>query len=82
MNKQFTLPTSRGPRGPKRIQQEKFFPTAHMILICDRLRLSDALMEAYQRQIDHNHLRRQTWEELLADSKSVHDEFIRARRPH
>jgi len=56
------------------------FPSAHITLVCDDLKLDSAHNQAYLRLKERNELVKKTWEELLMDCKKVHEDFLEARR--
>jgi len=58
---------------------KEVFPEPHVTLVCDQLNLGLVSKEAYESLKDHRHLTKKTWEELLMDTKRVHEDFIKAR---
>lgn len=52
------------------------FPEVHSTLICDDLHLSDVPRRAYKSLVDDGLLEKKTWEELLRDTKKVHEAFL------
>ena len=55
------------------------FSHAHMTLICDAVNLSSALKDSYTSSIARNELQHKTWEELLLNTRLMHEDFIKAR---
>jgi len=54
------------------------FPRVHITLVCDGLNLGGTASIAYQGLLDRDILERKTWEELLNDTKKVHESFLKA----
>jgi hypothetical protein len=55
------------------------FPTLHVTLICDDVKLTGAQKTAYESLIKNGDLQHKTWEDTLSDTKHAHQDFIRAR---
>jgi len=57
------------------------FPETHVTLICDKLNLSATPKLAYDKLFDDGILEKKTWEELLRDTRKVHEDFLKVYRP-
>jgi len=55
------------------------FPTFHITLICDDVKLSGSQLTAYSSFEEKGILVQKTWEDLLSDTKQSHQDFIRAK---
>lgn len=55
------------------------FPTFHITLICDDVKLSGSQLTAYSSFEEKGILIQKTWEDLLSDTKQSHQDFIRAK---
>lgn len=56
------------------------FPKPHVTLVCDRLNLDPTHLQAYQNLKQNDNLSKKTWEELLLDTRKVHEDFIERQR--
>lgn len=56
------------------------FPEVHSTLVCDDLRLNPVPRRAYKSLVDDGLLEKKTWEELLRDTKKVHEAFLKVLR--
>jgi len=62
----------------KKFQEE--FPKTHATLICDKVRLKATANLAFSKLQDDGILERKTWDDILMDTKKVHEDFIRVLR--
>ncbi len=57
----------------------KEFSQATAVLVCDDVRLSGAVRDSYDYRVGRGDLVRKTWEEIISDTKKVHQDFLDAQ---
>jgi len=55
---------------------KEHFDRVHVVLICDGLNLSGAYMDAYDYYLSERRLEKKTWDEVIADTEKVNEDFL------